>query len=249
MELLGSGTYGEVYLVTKDNGKKMVMKISTKDKIPYLQREAAFYLLLQKGPGILRMKSLLIKKDKASLYMSYGGCALCEMKYQPETKQSITKQLLQSLAWIHSKNIIHADLKPANILFNSETKTVSIIDFGISFFMTEQTYMPIQTEGYRAPEVEKVKTEMSFFTTQVDIWSLGVIVAELFLGWHVVAQLRKEGTDKYPENLRQRVYEYRKWFGNLYHLVRIMLLEDPTKRLSAAQLLNLFFPEDQPNKV
>lgn len=91
--------------------------------------------------------------------------------------KNITKQILTSLEFVHSQGIIHCDLKPENILIKSYTKAeVKVIDFGSSCYKTDHLSSYVQSRSYRAPEVMIGMP----YDTQVDLWSLGCILAELF---------------------------------------------------------------------
>lgn len=113
--------------------------------------------------------------------------------------QSFAKQLLRSIVFLHDLNIIHTDLKPENILllndafvkkpyyFNNkhvefsmilkETK-INVIDFGSAIFNDESHPDLITTRHYRAPEV----TFGIGWSYECDLWSVGCILLELFIG-------------------------------------------------------------------
>lgn len=94
--------------------------------------------------------------------------------------QSITKQVLRSLAFLHSLGLIHSDLKPENILMKSYSKClVKVIDLGSSCFLTDHLSSYVQSRSYRAPEVILGLP----YDQRVDIWSLGCILAELASGY------------------------------------------------------------------
>lgn len=76
--------------------------------------------------------------------------------------------------------IIHCDLKPENILLKQPNKSgIKIIDYGSSCFMGERIYTYIQSRFYRAPEIILGIP----YTTAIDMWSFGCIIAELFTGF------------------------------------------------------------------
>jgi len=78
--------------------------------------------------------------------------------------------------------IIHCDLKPENILLKEENKSgIKIIDFGSSTFIDEKVYTYIQSRFYRAPEIMLGIP----YTTAIDMWSLGCIMAELYIGYPI----------------------------------------------------------------
>ncbi|KAI9244339.1 kinase-like domain-containing protein [Sporodiniella umbellata] len=91
----------------------------------------------------------------------------------------ITLQMLQTLTFLYDHQVIHCDLKPENVLLKHPNKnTIKIIDFGSSCFVSERVYTYIQSRFYRAPEVILGLP----YSTAIDMWSLGCIVAELHIG-------------------------------------------------------------------
>ncbi|XP_071713015.1 dual specificity protein kinase YAK1 homolog [Rutidosis leptorrhynchoides] len=94
--------------------------------------------------------------------------------------QLFSKQILYGLALMKDAAIIHCDLKPENILLCASAKPpeVKIIDFGSACMEDQTVYSYIQSRYYRSPEVVLGYR----YTTAIDMWSLGCIVAELFLG-------------------------------------------------------------------
>ncbi|KAL4557281.1 hypothetical protein LXL04_035454 [Taraxacum kok-saghyz] len=94
--------------------------------------------------------------------------------------QLFSKQILCGLSLMKDAAIIHCDLKPENILLCTSVKpaAVKIIDFGSACMEDHTVYSYIQSRYYRSPEVLLGYQ----YTTAIDMWSFGCIVAELFLG-------------------------------------------------------------------
>ena len=93
-----------------------------------------------------------------------------------------TKQLLGTLALLHSHKVIHCDLKPENVLLAHPMHSeIKVIDFGSSCFENEKVYTYIQSRFYRSPEVI---LGMSY-GMPIDMWSVGCILAELFTGYPI----------------------------------------------------------------
>eukprot|EP00352_Strombidinopsis_acuminata_P002237 CAMPEP_0176386608 /NCGR_PEP_ID=MMETSP0126-20121128/36088_1 /TAXON_ID=141414 ORGANISM="Strombidinopsis acuminatum, Strain SPMC142" /NCGR_SAMPLE_ID=MMETSP0126 /ASSEMBLY_ACC=CAM_ASM_000229 /LENGTH=226 /DNA_ID=CAMNT_0017753675 /DNA_START=1334 /DNA_END=2014 /DNA_ORIENTATION=- len=91
-------------------------------------------------------------------------------------------QLLYALKYLKLFQIIHCDLKPENILLKEPNKSgIKIIDFGSSAFMDERVYTYIQSRFYRAPEIMLGIP----YTCAIDMWSLGCIMAELYIGYPI----------------------------------------------------------------
>ncbi|XP_035907411.1 hornerin isoform X2 [Anopheles stephensi] len=95
----------------------------------------------------------------------------------------ILQQVLTALLKLKQLGLIHADLKPENIMLvdpNRQPYRVKVIDFGSASHVSKtvcNTYL--QSRYYRAPEIILGLP----FCEAIDMWSLGCVVAELFLGW------------------------------------------------------------------
>lgn len=87
-------------------------------------------------------------------------------------RRQIAGMLLETLIYVHSRQTQHRDLKPSNIMVTHNGQYLKLIDFGLSDTDSHAVLKaPAGTEGYMAPEGPS------------DIYSLGVILRELQLGW------------------------------------------------------------------
>lgn len=95
----------------------------------------------------------------------------------------IVYEIAKGLNYIHSRGVIHRDLKPLNILVN-DNWDIKISDFGQSNVMTDRINKDynltkyVTTRYYRAPEL--YLNYESIYTSAIDMWSLGCVIAELF---------------------------------------------------------------------
>ncbi|KAH0477592.1 MAG: uncharacterized protein KVP18_000034 [Porospora cf. gigantea A] len=91
-------------------------------------------------------------------------------------------QLLLALRYCHSRNIMHRDLKPQNILLNRSRNMVKLADFGLARKMSrpEPRTIEVVTLWYRAPEILLGDAN---YTYKADMWSVGCIVGEMISGF------------------------------------------------------------------
>ncbi|CAL6332338.1 unnamed protein product [Bathycoccus prasinos] len=90
-------------------------------------------------------------------------------------------QMARGLAAIHKIGVCHRDIKPQNLLVDTQTHALKICDFGSAKMLTpgEPNISYICSRYYRAPELMFGSTD---YSTAIDVWSVGCVVAELLLG-------------------------------------------------------------------
>lgn len=154
--------------------------------------------------------------------------------------RNFTRQILIGVNYLHSKNIIHRDIKGANILIDIKGE-VKISDFGISKKLSSNTNISkrasLQGSVYwMAPEVVKQIAT----TSKADIWSVGCLVIEMFTGKHPfpnfsqMQAIFKIGTHNTPEIPKWCTPDARDFLEQSFIL-------EYEKRPSAAELLNHAF--------
>jgi len=91
--------------------------------------------------------------------------------------QSLTKQIVQGLAYLHARGFVHRDIKPENLLLRGDT--IKIADFGLAREVSspEEFTEYVSTRWYRAPEVLLRAPE---YGAPVDLFAVGCIIAELY---------------------------------------------------------------------
>jgi len=120
----------------------------------------------------------------SALLRSYGA-------FEETLVKNFVRQILQGLNYLHERDIIHRDIKGANILVDNKGG-VKISDFGISkkvdTFLTGNKSNRPSLQGsvfWMAPEVVK----QTGHTHKADIWSVGCLIVEMLTGEHPWAQL------------------------------------------------------------
>jgi dual specificity protein kinase YAK1 len=93
--------------------------------------------------------------------------------------QSLARHVVAAVYELHSAEILHADIKPENILYVDDMyRSAKLIDFGSARDLAKPIRLKIQTRWYRAPEVI-----LGFeCTDKVDMWSVGCVLYEAFMG-------------------------------------------------------------------
>jgi len=194
LDIFGKGSFGQA-LKCKDHktGDVIALKIIRSKKQFYKQAQIEIKILKfikeeDKGnkSNIVRIldsftfrKHICIVFEALSINL-YDFLNVHEFKgFSLDLVRKFAVQILQSLLVLKILSIIHCDLKPENILLKNPTKSgIKLIDFGSSCFANEKFYTYIQSRFYRAPEVMLAIS----YTTAIDMWSLGCILAELFTG-------------------------------------------------------------------
>lgn len=197
IEKLGQGSYGEVYKVhdkteQKDYAIKVIKKQFEAEGIPTDALREITILKKMNHPNIIRLNQIFTGKNHIELCLDYCDFDLKQFKekymeeesiYNDQTITHIMFQILKGMDYLHSKMIMHRDLKPQNILVNytNQLIQVRIGDFGLSRKFTipnKQYTKEVSTLWYRAPELMRGNCNYSI---GVDIWSIGCIFAELYL--------------------------------------------------------------------
>jgi glycogen synthase kinase 3 beta len=101
-------------------------------------------------------------------------------KFEPILLKLFSFQMLKCIGYLHSLGICHRDIKPQNILIDPKDYTLKLCDFGCAKHLTktESNISYICSRFYRPPELVVGAT---YYTTQVDVWSIGCVIAELVL--------------------------------------------------------------------
>jgi len=186
---IGEGAFGKVYLVTrKMTGATNVMKSMARDLI---EDEEAFNneLGIQRAldhPHICRIFDTFDAKDDVQIILEScdGGSledAICAGQQMGEAEaHCLMKQLLGAVCYMHSRGVVHRDLKPDNMLLSRKgvpllQNSLKLVDFGFARTFvpgTKELETMCGTVHFMAPEI----ISDDFFNEKCDIWSCGVIL-------------------------------------------------------------------------
>ncbi|KAL8554012.1 hypothetical protein ACS0TY_002308 [Phlomoides rotata] len=193
--IVGQGSFGVVFQAKcLETGETVAIKKVFQDK-RYKNRELQTMRLLD-HPNVVSLKHCFFSTtEKDELYLNLV------LEYVPETVHRVVKhynklnqkmpliyvklyiyQIFRALSYIHgSIRVCHRDIKPQNLLVNPHTHQLKLCDFGSAKVLVkgEPNISYICSRYYRAPELIFGATE---YTTAIDIWSVGCVLAELLLG-------------------------------------------------------------------
>jgi len=152
--------------------------------------------------------------------------------------RDLIKLFIETIEFMHSKDICHRDLKPENLLLVSEDddSDLKIADFGYAKNISKlNKEPPCGTPGYVAPEILRGDP----YSGEVDIWSMGVICYVLLAGY---PPFYDEDTRKLYKKIRNGNYQFHDehWktiSGDAKDLIRKMLTVNQQERWTAKQLL------------
>lgn len=151
----------------------------------------------------------------------------------------VIRQVTRACEYMHQRGVIHRDLKPENLVYLDKDNTqICVTDFGLAKYVKSEgrlTKTACGTPGYVAPEILR----RNKYDSQVDLWSVGVILYILLCGFppfvdrnlKALYKLIREGKFTFPSPYWDHVSAQAK------DCIQRLLHVDPKKRLSATQLL------------
>lgn len=195
IDMLGQGTFGQVVKCRDENTGKLVAVKVLKNKPAYFKQgllEIGILTVMNTNADptgerrTLRFLDHFLYRNHLCLVNELLSVNLYELIKQngfhgvsANLIRVFTRQILDALIAMDDEAIIHCDLKPENILLQQVQGTdVTLIDFGSACFEKSTMYSYIQSRHYRSPEVILGLR----YSCAIDMWSLGCIAAELFIG-------------------------------------------------------------------
>ncbi|KAL2327327.1 hypothetical protein Fmac_020754 [Flemingia macrophylla] len=248
---LGQGQFGTTFLcVEKATGKEyacksiLKRKLLTEEDVEDVRREIQIMHHLAGSPNVISIKEAF--EDNVAVHVVMELCAGGELFDRIVERGHYTEKKAAKLARIivgviescHSLGVMHRDLKPENFLFvnQQEEAPLKAIDFGLSaFFKPGEIFNDVVGSPYYvAPEVLRKR-----YGPEADVWSAGVILYILLSG---VPPFWGETEQEIFEAILHNELDFTSdpWpviSESAKDLVRKMLVRDPSKRISAHDVL------------
>ncbi|KAK6992189.1 cell division control protein [Favolaschia claudopus] len=242
---IGRGQFGSVYRALNLNTGQMVavkrirLEGLKEDEVTTLMREVDLVKSLS-HPSIVKYEGMARDQDTLSIVLEYaengslGQTLKAFGKLNERLVASYVVKILEGLHYLHASEVVHCDLKAANIL-TTKNGNVKLSDFGVSLnlrAMEREIKDVAGTPNWMAPEVIELKGA----STKSDIWSLACTVIELLTGrppyaeiansMSVMFRIVEDDMPPLPEDCSPLLEDFLKQCFN----------KDPTKRPSAELL-------------
>lgn len=249
---LGSGNFSQVkmgiHALTKE---KVAIKILDKTKLDQktqrlLSREISSMERLH-HPNIIRLYEVVETLAKLHIVMEYaGGGELFtrisnEGKFSEPEARNIYAQVVAGMEHLHSRNIIHRDLKSENV-FYACPRIVKIGDFGFSTVSNPDSLLNTfcGSPPYAAPELFK---DESYVGIYVDIWAMGILLYFIVTG---IMPFRADTVAKLKKRILDGSYIIPSYVSDsCQFLIRSILKAVPHDRFTIQEIMNSEWLEGQ----
>ncbi|VIO95591.1 ribosomal protein S6 kinase alpha 3, putative [Brugia malayi] len=200
------------------------------------------------GIGSFSICKRCVHKKSGAEFAVKGGELLSRIMmlkhFSEREAAAIMLRLANAISYLHSNQVVHRDLKPSNIMYASKTAdpdSIRIIDFGFAKQLRAENGLlmtPCYTAQFVAPEILRKQG----YDMNCDVWSLGVLLFTMLSGETPFATSENDSPQKILKRVGEGKYSLngQAWISiseQAKDLVQQLLHADPSKRLSAKQIL------------
>ena len=250
-KVLGKGSFGSVYLVTrKEDGKIYALKTVILEKLKKKEQENSVnevrLLASVNHPNVIGYKEAFWddKTNSLNIIMEYADdgdlqSKICKKKNEGKLFNEIliwlySIQMIEGLKALHSKKIMHRDLKSANIFLMKENHQCKLGDMNVSKVIKEKVLTTqTGTPYYASPEVWRDEP----YSYKSDLWSIGCVIYEMcelhppFNG--------RDLDDLFYNVCKGKVKRINKIYSDeLWQMIMMLLQTDVNKRVDCDEFLN-----------
>lgn len=235
---VGTGTFGRVRIVKLKSDPKrtpFALKMLKKTEVIRLKqvqhvKAEKDILMMIEHPFIVNLVSTFQDDKRLYMLMEFvnGGELFSYLRREGrlslEFARFYSAEILLAFQYLHERNIVYRDLKPENLLLDSQGH-IKITDFGFAKIVESRTWTLCGTPEYLAPEIIQSKGH----SKGVDFWALGVLLFEMIAGYPPFY-------DENPFGIYQKILNGKIVFTNVFdeqskNLISKLLVSDCSKRL------------------
>ena len=245
IKYIKKGGFGEIYLAkhTLTNKIFAIKKTNLENfglSSLYTITRESFLLDTFKHKNIIKIYNSYFTNNNLYIVMEYAkGGELFSVIKENGLDENQCKfyfmQIYSAIQYIHSKNVIHRDLKPNNILFLDEEKTkIVLIDFGISGISNGNNHDVIKAGTIRYMPPEMCENNNFSSNVKIDMWALGIILYLLFYGKF---PFDGKNLDQIIDKIIKQpliIPKKRKISETLFQLLNGLLQKNPDKRIDTS---------------
>ena len=261
LKVLGKGAYGEVYLARYENSNQFfAIKKVSRSQVEKNSKSKEYFTTETKlmsefnHPNLMKVLSLMITANSYYIVTEYCNSGCLNSKLQEvESKDDFIPertcfiylfQIISGITEMHSRNIVHRDIKPDNILFHGDV--VKIADFGfakpidVDYLVTK-----VGTPLYQAPEIMCTERN-TVYTNAVDIWSIGVTFYKMLYKVHPwiaedgssrMTRFELKGAVQHQSGINLKFPSFPQVSSETKDLLTRMIEPNPTNRITLYQII------------
>ncbi|CAK72996.1 unnamed protein product (macronuclear) [Paramecium tetraurelia] len=242
---LDKGAFGSVSLqfnfTTENKFAIKALTVSSKYLLKQIMNEITILRSLD-HPNILKLYEVFKTNSTYSLVTEFiDGKNLKQLskdwsQMQDNSLLDLLKQLFEGLSFTHKNNIIHRDIKLANLILQNDG-VLKIIDFGLACFDGDQlkNHPKCGTPGYCAPEILQNVGNKNQYDSKVDVFSAGCVLYKLLTFKSLFETDSSKEVQKKKKNGSFLIKEQ----GRLFDLTKILVKQNPLDRPTSTQVLQL----------
>ena len=226
VRFLGRGQFGEVWLAEKQlqfstrkfrHALKFLSNLGDDINLKAAEAEIDTWIEASGHPNVMSVLDMLVHKEHIIIVSEFAESGSLKSWLDRNGRKAPSNEkalemitgILRGIEHLHSRNVVHRDLKPDNILLQGNFPRIT--DFGISRIVASgtMTTKPIGSPAYMSPESFKGSK-----SPQTDIWSAGVILYEMLTGeypyhsetiYGLIAAIQQDEPKPLPEHIPQEI--------------------------------------------
>jgi len=246
---IGQGAYGVVKeAFNKNTNEKFAAKIYDKYRLLDPTRKKCvgreiFILKKIAHPNIVKLYETIDTQKQLLLILEFckGKSLYSYLKsrdtkrFDEEEAKYILKQLVSAILYCHQHNISHRDIKMENILIDTKSSTIKIIDFGFASCAphSEKLKTFCGTPSYMPPEIVN---KQEYIGPYADMWSIGILMYTILCGQY---PFKGENDRELYKKISSGIFSFPTFIShNARDLITNLLQVDPKKRFTCEQMAN-----------